>query len=254
MLAVKPCNACSDRSGLPLPFSMAFQPIVDLASGRIESHEALVRGVAGESARVILAQVTPEMIYSFDQACRVSAIRLAQRLGLTSRLSINFLPNAIYEPAACIRLTLAVAAEVGFPLDRITFEVTENERINDTAFMRRIFTTYRHHGFKLALDDFGTGHANLAVLLELEPDIIKIDRRLVAGADQNPRATMILSSLVGLAQRLGVATVAEGIETESELRLLQDLGVTYGQGFLLAKPAFERVLTSAELALPGGFA
>ncbi|MBC7136526.1 MAG: EAL domain-containing protein, partial [Oceanibaculum nanhaiense] len=110
---------------------MAFQPILDARRQEIYAHEALVRGVNGESAGKILGQVTEENRYWFDQQCRVRAIELAADLGLQQRLSINFLPNAVYEPAACIRMTVETARRVGLPLDRIIFEVTEGEQVVD---------------------------------------------------------------------------------------------------------------------------
>ena len=123
----------------------------------ISGREALVRGPDDQSAASILARVTPENRYTFDQACRVKAIEQAAALGLTRRLSINFLPNAVYEARACIRATLAAADRSGFPLDLITFEITEDERIIDAPHLQSIITEYRRHGFRVALDDFWGG-------------------------------------------------------------------------------------------------
>ncbi|MCO6062093.1 EAL domain-containing protein, partial [Pseudomonas sp. MOB-449] len=84
-----------------------FQPIVDVEQRSVFAYEALVRGADGASAAQVLGAVKPDEMYSFDQTCRVLAIETAQRLGMQTYLSINFLPNAVYEPASCIRLTLA---------------------------------------------------------------------------------------------------------------------------------------------------
>jgi len=97
------CEGC--RSGEPLgfDFTMAFQPIVETSESIVWGYEALIRGIAGEGAGEILSRVGPEQRYRFDQACRVKAVELASRLfpkENTPRLSINFLPNAVYEPAA----------------------------------------------------------------------------------------------------------------------------------------------------------
>ncbi len=112
------CEGC--RSGKPLDFdfSMAFQPIFDIAASRVWGYEALIRGTAGEGAYAILSKVSDEQRYRFDQACRVKALELAARLfprGENTRLSINFLPNAVYEPAACLRATLIARAPPRFP-------------------------------------------------------------------------------------------------------------------------------------------
>ncbi|MFP3631974.1 EAL domain-containing protein, partial [Burkholderia sp. SIMBA_045] len=91
----------------------------------------------------ILDQVTDELMYRFDQACRVKAIELASELGMTERLSINFLPNAVYEPEACIQSTLETSHRVGWPTERLNFEITETERVVDRAHMRNIIDSYR---------------------------------------------------------------------------------------------------------------
>ena len=114
------CQGCRRDSGFPLAFSMAFQPIVDTRAGTIFGHEALVRGTAGEGAGSILSKVDADNRYWFDQQCRVKAIELASRLfpaGGDTKLSINFLPNAVYEPRACIRQTLETAGRVGVKAD-----------------------------------------------------------------------------------------------------------------------------------------
>lgn len=108
------CLRCRGAQAYPSALRMAFQPIVDVARREVFAFEALVRGPTGEPAGAVLAEVRPEQLYSFDQTCRVLAIDTAQRLGIRARLSINFLPNAVYEPATCIRLTLAAAHKVGF--------------------------------------------------------------------------------------------------------------------------------------------
>jgi len=137
---------------------MAFQPIVDVDTKKVYAYEALVRGPKGESAYSVLSQVTDQNKYAFDQNCRVAAIMLASQLGLVetgARLSINFMPGAVYSPAACIQLTLATAQKCGFPVERLIFEITETERVKDKAHLRSIVEEYRRQGFKVALDDFG---------------------------------------------------------------------------------------------------
>lgn len=150
------CQGCRNGTGFELPFSMAFQPIVDVVSGSTFAHEALVRGSSGEGAHTILSAVDDKNRYAFDQQCRVKAIELAADLGLTddgALLSINFIPSAVYEPRACIRLTLDAAKKTGFPPDRLIFEFTEAEKI-DTDHLLNILRTYKAIGFKTAIDDF----------------------------------------------------------------------------------------------------
>ena len=237
------CNRCD--TPVPFAFTMAFQPIVDVSQRRVVYYEALVRGVNGESAFSILNQVTDELMYRFDQACRVKAIELASELGMTERLSINFLPNAVYEPEACIQSTLDTSRRVGWPTERLNFEITETERVVDRAHMRNIIDSYRRMGFTTSLDDFGNGYANLDLLTDLRPDTLKIDRELVMGCDSNVRRQAILKSMVSLARTLGTQLVAEGVETREESRCLLALGISVQQGYYFARPQIGELPTVA---------
>ena len=161
------CVGCKGGDALPFDFTMAFHPIVDIAKNAVWGYEALVRGTDGQGAGHILGMVDGANRYKFDQACRVKAIELAGALfplGAETKLSINFMPNAVYEPAACIRATLDAARRVGFEHRQIMFEFTENERMVDVAHVQRIIAEYRKQGFSTALDDFGAGYAGLNLL------------------------------------------------------------------------------------------
>ncbi len=238
------CEGCRDGAGFKLPFSMAFQPIVDIADGAIFAHEALVRGTQGQGAAHVLNEVSDTNRYAFDQECRVKAIELATALGLPggpALLSINFMPNAVYEPRACIRLTLATALRTGFPPDRIIFEFTESEKL-DVNHLLNILRTYRALGFKTAIDDFGAGHAGLNLLSKFQPDIVKLDMELIRGIDASVVKQRILTHALALLGDLDIQAVAEGVETQDELQALRDLGVRLVQGYVLAKPAFESLV------------
>ncbi|HEX2940716.1 MAG TPA: EAL domain-containing protein [Rhodopila sp.] len=243
------CIACR-QGDAAFPFTMAFQPIIDLTEQKIDAHEALVRGPGGESASSVLGQVNDSNLYAFDQACRVRAIEMAVKVGLQGRLNINFLPNAVYDPKACIRLTLKTAARYGFPLNRITFEFTENERIIDHQHLIGIITEYRRHGFKIALDDFATGYSGLSRLAELQPDIVKLDRALVQDCDQNRMRLAIIASMVGLANEFGFKIVAEGVERVGEVEALRNAGVRFMQGFYFARPCFEGAVQDSGIPWP----
>ncbi|WP_404376875.1 EAL domain-containing protein [Vreelandella aquamarina] len=228
------CKRC--EGDLPFDFTMAFQPIVDVSLARVVTHEALVRGANGESAWSVISQVTDDLLYLFDQACRVKAIELASELGMESDLSINFLPNAVYEPEACIQATLEVSQRVGWPMHKLVFEITETERVRDRQHLRNIINAYRTMGFKTALDDFGNGYANLDLLTDLAPDKLKIDRELVMNCDHNPRRQALLNAIIMLAAELDMTLIAEGVETRAEALWLARAGITRQQGFFYAKP------------------
>ncbi|WP_394247933.1 EAL domain-containing protein [Arthrobacter pityocampae] len=223
---------------------MAFQPIYDAVDNRVWGYEALVRGLSGQGAFEVLSRVSPEQKYRFDQDCRIKAIELAARLFPADeelKLSINFMPNAVYEPAACLRATLLAAARCSFPTSSIMFEFTENEEVTDTGHLMNIITEYRRHGFTTAIDDFGAGHAGLGLLVQFQPDLIKIDMLLVRGVDASPARQAVVSGVVGIARDLGITVLAEGIETESEFLFLKGIGIRLFQGYWFAKPAFEEL-------------
>lgn len=234
-----PCASCQGDELLEFEVRMAFQPILDCRTREIYAYEALVRGANGEGAAEVIAQVRPGQSYRFDQTCRVQAISTAARLGMTARLSINFNPNAVYEPATCIRLTLAAAQMAGFESGRLIFEVTESERVLDSAHLLKIFRDYQQRGFMTAIDDFGAGYAGLTLLADFQPDLVKIDMALVRGIDQSSVRQAIVAGVVNICKNLGCTVLAEGVETREEYRVLRDLGIALFQGYLFARPQLE---------------
>lgn len=235
------CGNCLKEAGerLGFNFSMAFQPIVDVERGAVFAYEALVRGPNGEPAGSVLSKVNDRNRYYFDQAARVTAIRLAAELGIQSYLSINFMPNAVYKPAACIRATMEAADIYGMDPERLIFEVTEAERISDRGHLRAIFDEYRERGLLRAIDDFGEGFAGLNHLIELEPDLVKIDMNLVRGVDTHKSRQAAIRATAVMCDEMGIEVVAEGIETRAEYETLRDFGIRRFQGYWFAKPAFE---------------
>lgn len=228
---------------------MAFQPIVDVEAGIVWGYEALVRGVGGESAFQVLSQLTPQNRYAFDQACRVKAIELAgaKLKDPKAKLSINFLPNAVYEPKACIRATLGAASRTNFDTSRLVFEFTENERMEDVSHIQHIVAEYKRMGFTTALDDFGAGYAGLALLAQFQTDLIKIDMELVRGIATSPAKQAIIAGIVGIARELDITVLGEGVETETELQMLRSAGIKLIQGYYFAKPMIETFQTINEL-------
>ena len=238
MASAKHCDGCRDGDDLPFDFTMAFHPILDLDANRVWGYETLVRGMNGEGAGAVLAMVDDATRYKFDQACRVKSIEAAGRLFRDPKLmlSINFMPNAVYEPAACIRASLAAAERANFGRERIMFEFTEQEQIADVGHVKRIIAEYRRLGFMTALDDFGAGYAGLSLLADFQPDLIKIDMHLLRGIDASRARQAIVAGLMQIARALDITVIAEGIETAAELAVLRAAGVSLVQGYLFAKP------------------
>ena len=235
------CNRCKDTEELDFDFSFAYQPIVDFHARSIFAHEALVRGVNGESAASVLARVNDDNRYRFDQACRVKAVKGAAELGIKEFLSINFLPNAVYQPEACIRSTFEAAHKYNFPKERIIFEVVEGENVADRPHLINIFEEYKRFGFKTAIDDFGAGYAGLNLLAEFQPDIVKIDMDLVRNISDSKPKQAIVEGIVHMCHKLGIRVLAEGIETRAERDFLVGSGVSLLQGYFFCPPAFKAI-------------
>ncbi len=234
------CGAC--RTEVPLPsFTMAFQPIVDIDTAEIYAFESLVRPPGGGSAAEVLSQINEQNRYSFDQACRVKSIELAARLEMDSILSINFLPNAVYQPAACLQKTFEAAERSHFPVHRLMFEVSENEPARDVGHLQSIFKEYKRHGMITAIDDFGAGHSGLNMLADFQPDVLKIDMALTRSIHADDVRSKIVRAIVGLCRDLNISVIAEGIETIQEAATLRGLGIHLLQGYLLARPAVEEL-------------
>lgn len=235
------CAVCKDP--LDFNFTFAFQPIVDVDQRSIFAYEALVRGSNNEDASSVLAKITGENRYRFDQECRIRSIMLAMRLKMTTYISINFLPKAVYEPELCIRTTIAAAKAANFPLNKIIFEVTEGEHVGEPEKLLAIFQYYKQVGFATAIDDFGAGYAGLGLLSDFQPTFIKIDIKLVRDIDSNPVKQAIVKGILSTMEMLNIRVIAEGIETAAEALWFQKHNVVLMQGFYFAHPGFESLPT-----------
>lgn len=233
------CNKCADKGSLDFDFTMAFQPIINCKTKQVFGYEALVRGLNNESAYSIISKVNDDNRYLFDQLCRVKAIALAAKLKLDSMLSINFLPNAIYRPERCIRTTLEAAEKYGFSTDKIMFEFTEVEKIEDSDFVKQIVEFYKQSGFKTAIDDFGSGYAGLGLLADFQTNIVKFDMELIRNIDQDKSRQSIIKNCLNIFRDLQITPLAEGIETKGEMLWLGEAGIELMQGYLFARPGFE---------------
>ncbi|MDE1236857.1 EAL domain-containing protein [Vibrio aestuarianus] len=218
---------------------MAFQPIVNCRTQAIFGYEALVRGLNNESAYSVISQVNDDNRYVFDQQCRVKAIALASKLSIDSILSINFLPNAIYKPERCIRTTLEAAKRYNFPTEKIMFEFTEVEKIEDSSHVKRVIEYYHSLGFKTATDDFGSGYSGLNLLADFQTDIIKLDMGLVRDIHQDKTRQSIVKHCLAIFSDLNITPLTEGIEKREEFVWLMEAGVDLMQGYFFAKPGFE---------------
>jgi EAL domain-containing protein (putative c-di-GMP-specific phosphodiesterase class I) len=213
-------------------FSIVLQPIISLSNGHVVAVEALSRFD-------IWPQRAPD--YWFAQA---ESVGLGSTLELFAiQRALSLLPD-LPEPL-CMGVN-AGPATVGSPElvtllsastpTRIIVELTEHVGVEDYPGLRSALKTVRRSGSRVALDDTGTGFASLSLLLEVAPELIKLDRALTRDIDADPVRRALARALVSFADEVGAEVIAEGIETAAELAVLVELGITYGQGFRLARP------------------
>lgn len=220
-----------------LSFSFAYQPIVHGGKAKVIGYEALIHGVAGESAESVLSSIRPENRETFDQFVRLRAIREASRLGIDKPLHLNCRwlspENA---PAAMVGMLNMVSAR-GMQRSDLVLElqnIARFESLEALDHMRRRLKTFH---VRVLVDQFGAGKADLARLAALRPDMVKIDRRLVSGISRSRACQAIVSGIVASCRSLGAQVIALGIENEAELRCLAALGVSRFQGIYFAAPA-----------------
>ena len=233
------CEHCACGAGLDFDFTFAYQPIVDSETQGVLAYEALVRGLNGEGAGQILGQVTKKNRYRFDQSCRVKAVKLATELGMESLLCINFMPNAVYKAETCIRTTLAAARQYGFDTSKLVFEFTEEEQLASTDHLCSIIDAYQEMGFSTALDDYGSGYSRFNLMIETQPQYLKLDMTLIRDVHESPAKQALIDGTCLSMRRLGIDVIAEGVETPEEYKWLRERGIRYHQGFLFAKPGFQ---------------
>jgi EAL domain-containing protein (putative c-di-GMP-specific phosphodiesterase class I) len=217
-----------------------FQPIVDLESGEVFAHEALLRAIREDGSLVnggaiVAAGRRMGALHVLDQIGRTSAIRRAHQLGLTSSLFINFFPTVVYDPAHCLRTTREAMRDTGLAPEQIVFEVVESERIADRAHLLDILAYYRAEGFRVALDDLGSGYSSLNLLAALRPDFVKLDMELARDVAIDPLHRSLVQAIVSTAHENGIQVIAEGVETVESACALAALGVRLLQGYLFGR-------------------
>jgi EAL domain-containing protein (putative c-di-GMP-specific phosphodiesterase class I) len=220
-------------------FSFAFQPIVDARNREIISFEALVRGPHGEPSASVFAQV-PKYDYSrFDEICRREAIYLASRLKIPNRLNLNLSAQSIYEIDLSIMTTFQASIHSGIPVENIIFEVLEMESLTDQRNLIQYLRLIQEFGFTTAIDDFGAGYSGLKLLVEYQPNYIKLDRHLIGNIHQDCVKQSVFSGIRQICECLSIEILAEGVENADEYHWLREAGISIFQGYYFARPAFE---------------
>ncbi|NNM67527.1 MAG: EAL domain-containing protein, partial [Spirochaetales bacterium] len=226
-----------------------FHPIWDLKSQTLFAHECLIRGQDAQGnlvspGRLFSTAAQTEMTFNLDRQARQTALKTASTLEASTKLFINFVPTAIYDPVFCLESTVALARQLGIAPAQIVFEVIETEEVEDWKHLDEILLFYRKAGFLIALDDVGSGYSSLNRLVQVRPDIIKVDIAIVRGIDRDSIKQSVFRALMQICRESGIKLLAEGIETPSELAYVRDEGADLAQGFLWGPPVPELALNS----------
>ncbi len=221
--------------------STIYQPILNLVSPEIIGYEALSRGPknsAYENPFVMfnIAEET-DLLFELDRICRKRSLINAKGIPEGLKLFINILPSTIQDPEFKGGYLKNFLDEVKISSRSIVLEISERQAIENYALLKEASEYYSEIGFALAIDDVGAGYSNLKSLVEFNISYIKLDISMVRDINDDPLKKEIVRAMVQIGKNINADVIAEGIETEDELKELLDLGLIYGQGFLFAKPA-----------------
>ncbi|MDY6949631.1 MAG: EAL domain-containing protein [Pseudomonadota bacterium] len=219
--------------------SFAFQSITDIETRTVFAYEALVRGAHGEPAAQVFANVPSAGLAQFDHEARITAVNLAGRLGLSTRISLNLLPGSLRALPTSLDTLLEAAARAGVASEQLLIEVTESEIIERPGEFFESLNRYRAHGVRLAIDDFGAGYSGLNLLADFQPDLIKLDMNLVRDIHRAGPRQAIAKGVLQVCDDLGIEVIAEGVETLAEYAWLKRVGIRLFQGYLFGRPKFE---------------
>lgn len=218
-----------------------FQPIVHFHSNTIFGFEALSRGPVNSPfyrPDTLFPYAEKEgLLYSLEKTAREKAFEASKGNLHNQKLFINLNAGVIYDIQFNPGHTISLLKQYGIEPHNVVFEITERNAINDFEAFRNALNHYREQGFQIAIDDAGAGYSSLQSISELMPDYIKVDRSLIRGIDYNEVKSNILEAFVTFAKKMNSKIIGEGIETEAELKRVMNLGIEFGQGFFIAKPA-----------------
>jgi diguanylate cyclase (GGDEF)-like protein/PAS domain S-box-containing protein len=221
-----------------------YQPFYSLDEQQIVGAEALVRwrhpvnGLISPERFIPIAEETGLILplgrYVLDKACQ-QACSIRERLGVDLPVSINLSPRQFQEGGLPAYVGAMLEA-TGLPSELLIFEITESMVMADLSGAREIMKKLNGLGVRLAIDDFGTGHSSLAYLKQFPVHEVKVDRAFVQGVAESPVDSAIVRAVIDLANAMGITTVAEGVETRSQVAGLKMIGCEVAQGFYFSPP------------------
>lgn len=220
--------------------SAVFQPILDFRGHAYIAFEGLIRGPAGtllHSPQILFALARETgLAMEFERLCREVALIEFARLALPGRLFLNVSVSGLADPAFTDGSTHRLLEKLGLQTRQIVIELTENQHVTDFAALREVLNVYRREGYTFAIDDLGEGFSNLRIWSEIRPEYVKIDRHFISGIADDALKFQLVKAMHEISDTCHVHLIAEGIETEEEFATVRDLGIVYGQGFLIAHP------------------
>ncbi|MCC7596363.1 GGDEF domain-containing protein [Janthinobacterium sp. FW305-129] len=220
--------------------SALFQPIIHMHSGDIIGYEGLIRGPSDSPlhAPMNLFKVARahDLTLEVEHLCRQVVLERFAELQLPGKLFLNVSPECLLLRNARHGETLEYIEHIGINPDRVIIELTENQPTYDYELMREAVLHYRNMGFQIAIDDLGEGFSSLRLWSELRPEYVKIDMHFIQGINNDPVKLQFVRSIQEIAEKSGTLVIAEGIEAQTELLVLRDLGVAFGQGYHLGRP------------------
>jgi len=220
-----------------------FQPIVSLVDGEIFGYEALSRGAQGTKLErpdaLFAAAEKYDKVWELEFLCRSKAFEQAHSLPADKMLFINVDPKIINDARFQKGVTLEMLARYNIDANKIIFEITEKNSIEDYKSFRRVLDNYTSQGYKIAIDDAGAGYSGLKSMAEIRPQFIKVDMDLVRDIDKDVLKQALMKAFYEFSVATNMKIIAEGIETMNELETLIHIGIPYGQGYLLQRPAAE---------------
>jgi EAL domain-containing protein (putative c-di-GMP-specific phosphodiesterase class I) len=237
--------------------AIAFQPIVELASGRLVEYECLFRpqmpGLQTSITSVVQAAIDTGRTIELDGFIvrvilqRVGALQAERRATGQPplHLAINFTPASLLDPQFEANAFADLVHDVRLDPRQITLECTEQQAVSDVGPLVKQVKALRRLGFGFAIDDAGAGYASFSLIAALRPSVIKIDREIASGIARDDAKQALVEAFVSFGGRIGALLLAEGIERRADLAILTALGVDLGQGYLIGKPQLEPALPRA---------
>lgn len=217
-----------------------FQPIISLKDGELLGYEALSRGpkksVFENPEKLFEYAKIFGRLWELDLLCRMKALENISNYNPNFNIFLNVDPNIINDEKFKKGFTKDFVKEFDINPENIIFEITEKNSVIDMAGFKKVIENYKEQGYKIAIDDTGSGYSGLKMITDIHPHFIKLDMNLVRDIDKDGLKYALIKTFYDFCLVTDIKLIAEGIETENELNTLIDIGIDYGQGYLIQKP------------------